>query len=240
MSLFEQVNSILGINFGSGSISGAGSAISGIAPFILLILILILMGFGVWYIKKFKYTVFVHSQRADGKVVTFKTRGGFFTNPKTKVGRLRLMSDMKSFIVPPANKFIQRVGKKDIIHLYRTSAAEYIPITYKKEEKYFKIDENNDYKLVESNEFIVHPEFIKNWLSIQTSEDENKFNVAGFLERYQALIIYATGALIIIFAMIYASGMIEHGAGIAQEAVSACRGGQSVSLGLLLLRRWFK
>jgi len=95
--------------------------------------------FTLWFIK-FKYVVYVHSQRADGKIIIKKTRGGFFTNRITKVERLRILSDLKAFIPPPPNRFIILEGRKNIIHLLRTTGREYIPIQSIKDERYLGIE----------------------------------------------------------------------------------------------------
>lgn len=127
-------------NVGAG-LTKAATTFYVIFPVILMaVFALAAVLFIVWFLK-FRYTVYVHSQRADGRVVTRKLRGGFFVNWRTKVERLKLLNfrnfgEMKIFIPPPPNRFVKREGRKDIIHLLRTSAREYIPIEIIKEDKY--------------------------------------------------------------------------------------------------------
>lgn len=97
------------------------------------------------WLKKFRYIVYIHSQRSDGKILIKRTRGGFFTNHKTKVERVRIFSDLKAIIPPPQNRFIKREDGKDIIHFLRTTGKEYIPMNIISEDKYLEEDNNAKY-----------------------------------------------------------------------------------------------
>lgn len=260
MAAFGGLGDMLGIS--GGGFSNALVSFYILAPIVVYAVIAVgSVFFAIWFMK-FKYVVYVHTQRSNGKIIIRKTKGGFFTNRRTKVERLNIFSDLKAIIPPPPERFIIREGRKDIIHLMRTSGKEYIPMAVLREDKYLEAEhaircktckkdyliEDEDIKacpeckgekiekiklLVEKTNFQVHSEQAKDWFEIATNEDERKYRIGNWMMENQTIIIAITWGAVFLMSVMFIMGQVENAINMGGAVVTTCT--EQIARGGLLI-----
>ena len=144
----------------------------------------------IYRFYQFKYEAHIYTKRAEGQSALVIDRGGFF-KLAGDAWIFRLRKNRLAKIQPPANKFIWRVGKKNVIHLRNLGENQYIPF-------------NPSFNEAKEEEYLQTVNYDENlsWYLSVVDLIRARFDWKTFMEKYgQYIVIF--GLLVLVIVVVY-------------------------------------